>query len=116
MLLRRIHSLQIIFLPRRVHLHHFVLRVVLNFDGFVLGPRTRWKWWYDVIHSLHLVNRLATRCIWLNHGGLPHPPSWHPDRNVPLSVLRNDHLLRDVHEEVFLFFLDLRRFLGGSLG
>src|SRR6201996_827902 len=104
------------FLLRRIHLHFFALRVILNLDGLVLGPRTRRDWWDDVLDGLHLVDRLATLWVWLDHGGPSYPPSWHPHRNVPLSILRNNRLLRDVHGEIFFFLLDFGRILGGYLG
>src|ERR1700761_2188914 len=104
------------FLLRRIHLHFFALRVILNLDGLVLGPRTRRDWWDDVLDGLHLVDRLATLWVWLDHGGPSYPPSWHSHRNVPLSILRNNRLLRDVHGEIFFFLLDFGRILGGYLG
>src|ERR1700761_3721776 len=104
------------FFPRRVHLHHFVLRVVLNFDGFVLGPRTRRDRWYDVLDGLHLVDRLAILRSWLHHGDFPQPPSRHPHRNEPLTIFRDNRLLRNIHGEIFFLLLDHRRFFGGLLG
>src|ERR1700761_3336162 len=104
------------FFPRRVHLHHFVLRVVLNFDGFVLGPRTRRDRWYDVLDGLHLVDRLAILRSWLHHGDFPQPPSRHPYRNEPLTIFRDNRLLRNIHGEIFFLLLDHRRFFGGLLG
>src|SRR6201996_4427236 len=104
------------FFPRRVHLHLFVLRVVLNFNGFVLGPRTRRDRWYDVLDGLHLVDRLAILRSWLHHGDFPQPPSRHPHRNEPLTIFRDNRLLRNIHGEIFFLLLDHRRFFGGLLG
>src|SRR6201996_444824 len=81
------------FLLHRIHLHLFVLRVVFNFDGLVLGTRARCDRWDNVLHRFHLVDRKATHWARLDHGGPSYLPSRHPHRNEPLSILRNDRLL-----------------------